>query len=196
MGEPKQEQPEEPSQLSEGEIGAFETAEMTTLPLEEFNQIKKEAAEYKDKYIRQLAEMENMRKRLQKERQEMIQFAVQSAIVDFLTPIDHLENALKYADQASAEIKHWALGFQMILNQFKDVLANSGVVAFQSEGTPFDPHCHEAVEMVATDECPPGIVLTESVKGYKMGGKTIRPARVTVSMPLPKELNNENNNKG
>lgn len=189
-------QPEEPVQASE----ITDSPQMATISEEELNQIKKEVAEYKDKYIRQLAEMENMRKRLQKERQEMIQFSVQNVIIDFLNPIDHYENALKFAEQASDEVKHWALGFQMILSQFKDVLANNGVTAFQSAGTLFDPNLHEAVEMVATNEYPPGTVVTESVKGYKMGGKTIRPARVTVAMQVSKDeqksMNDkENNNK-
>ncbi len=121
----------------------------------ELEQLKKEAAEFKDKYLRLLAESENARKRMQKERQELIQYAVQNVIVDFLNPIDHLENALKFTQQASDEVKHWAFGFQMILNQFKDVLTNNGVVAFVSEGKPFDPHLHEAVEMVVSSEYPP-----------------------------------------
>jgi molecular chaperone GrpE len=190
-------QPEEPVQASE----ISDSPQMATISEEELNQIKKEVAEYKDKYIRQLAEMENMRKRLQKEKQEMIQYSIQNVIVDFLNPIDHYENALKFADQASDEVKHWALGFQMILSQFKDVLANNGVTGFQSTGMLFDPNLHEAVEMVATNDCPAGTVVSESVKGYKMGGKTIRPARVTVAMQVSKDeqksINDkENNNQG
>ena len=161
------------------------------VPAQELKKLMEEAAEYKDKYLRLLAEMDNMRKRLQKERQEMIQYAVQNVIVDFLNPLDHLENALRHADQAPAEVKHWALGFQMILNQFKDVLSNNGVAPFQSVGTPFDPHSHEAIETVATSEHPEGFVVSESVKGYKMGGKTIRPARVAVAISESKEENNQ-----
>lgn len=168
--------------------------EMITLPEEELAQLKKDAAECKDKYLRLLAEMDNMRKRLQKERQEMIQYAIQNVIVEFLAPLDHLENALKFADQASDEVKHWALGFQMILNQFKDVLTNNGVSPFSSEGMIFDPHCHEAVDTLPTNDFPQGTIVTESIKGYKMGGKTIRPARVTVAMPMPREEQAEQNN--
>ncbi len=150
----------------------------------EIARLSKESAEYKDKYLRQLAEMDNMRKRLQKDRQEISQTATENVIIDFLNPIDHMENALKYTQQMSDEIKHWGVGFQMILTQFKDALANNGVTAFTAEGQPFDPHLHEAVEIEETDKVPPGIVLTESVKGYKMGERTIRPARVKVSKAL------------
>lgn len=155
-----------------------EPANITNLEVE---QLKKEAAEYKDKYFRVLAEAENARKRLQKERQELVQFAVQNVIADFLNPIDNLENALGFAQQASDEVKHWALGFQMILNQFKDVLASNGAVPIKSVGAAFDPHYHEAIEMISTSDFPQGIVVSETVKGYRMGERTIRPARVKVA---------------
>lgn len=153
----------------------------------ELDQLRKESNEFKDKYQRSLAESENARKRLQKERQEMVQYAIQNVITDFINPIDHLENALKFANQASDDVKHWALGFQMILNQFKDALTSNGVVAFESEGTHFDPLRHEAVEMITTNDYPPGTIVTESLRGYKMGDRTIRPAKVTVAKAPPKE---------
>lgn len=151
----------------------------------ELEKLQQEASEYKDKYLRLLAETENTRKRLQKERQELIQYALQNVIVDFLHPIDHLENALGFTQQASDEVKHWAVGFQMILGQFKDVLSNNGVVPFTSKGELFDHHRHEAVETITTDEVPPGTVVEESIRGYKMGDKTIRPARVKVAKAPP-----------
>lgn len=159
----------------------------------ELEHLKKELAECKDKYLRVLAESENARKRLQKEKQEMIQYARQNVIVDFLNPIDHMENALKFTQQMSDEVKHWALGFQMILSQFKDVLTNNGVTPFQSEGRHFDPHRHEAVETVETAEVPPGTVVEESLRGYIMGDKVVRPARVKVSKTPTKkaEVNEE-----
>lgn len=158
----------------------------------ELEQLKKELTECKDKYLRTLAESENARKRLYKERQEVTQFAVQNVIVDFLNPIDHMENALKYTEQMSDEVKHWALGFQMILNQFKEVLSSNGVNAFTSKDKPFDPHCHEAVEMIETADYPPGIVVEESIRGYKMGDRLVRPARVKVSK-VPSEVSSTNN---
>lgn len=148
-------------------------------------ELKQQASDFKDKYLRGLADSENLRKRLQKERQELVQYAVQGVIVDFLSPIDHLENALKFADQASDEVKNWAQGFQMILGQFKECLSNNGAVPFTSVGVVFDPHCHEAVEMIATEKYPPGTVVEECLYGYKMGEKIIRPARVKVAKQLP-----------
>lgn len=152
----------------------------------ELEHLRREVHENKDKYLRLLAESENARKRLHKERLDLTQYAVQNVLVDFLNPIDHMENALKYTQNMSEDVKNWATGFQMILGQFKDVLANNGVQGFDSVGTSFDPHLHEAVETVETENHPPGRVVEESVKGYKMGERTIRPARVKVSKALSK----------
>jgi molecular chaperone GrpE len=149
--------------------------------------LEEELKEYKDKYLRVLAEMENARKRLQKEKQDMIRFASENVIADILGPLDNLEQALSFAQNMSEEIRKWAMGFQMIVAQFKDVLQNHGVVPFNSEGTPFDPHKHEAVETEETDKQPEGTVIQEFVKGYKSGDRTIRPARVKVAKASGKD---------
>lgn len=159
---------------------------------QEIMQIKVQAADYKDKYLRGLAESENVRKRMQKERQELVQYAIQNVILDFLTPIDHFENALKFTQQAAPEVQHWAVGFQMILNQFKDVLAANGVTPLESVGRPFDHNWHEAIEMVATADYPPGTVVEECVRGYKMGDRVLRPARVKVAKSIEVAVEEEN----
>jgi molecular chaperone GrpE len=147
----------------------------------EIEQMRLQAAEYKDKYLRGLAESENSRKRMQKERQELVQYAIQNALADFLSPIDHLENALQFAHQAAPEVQHWAVGFQMILGQFKDALVANGVTTIESVGKPFDHNLHEAIEMVETDQFPAGIVIEETLRGYKIGERLLRPARVKVA---------------
>jgi molecular chaperone GrpE len=163
---------------------------MKTITEEEYQKLTAEAQEYKDKYLRLLAESENARKRLQKEKQDLTQFAIDNLACDFLSPIDHMENALKYTDNMSADVKHWATGFQMILSQFLDVLASNGITAIDSVGNAFDPHKHEAIEIVTTTEYKPGVVVSESVRGYRRGDRTIRPARVTVSQ-LPSNNDQE-----
>lgn len=162
-----------------------------TISEEEYQKLTGELQEYKDKYLRLLAESENARKRLQKEKQELTQFAIDNLASDFLSPIDHMENALKYTDNMSEDVKHWAVGFKMILSQFLDVLASNGITSIESTGSAFDPHKHEAIEMITTTEHKPGIVVSESVKGYRRGDRTIRPARVTVSKSPTKTENNE-----
>lgn len=150
--------------------------------------------DYKEKYLRLLAESENARKRMQKERQELTRYAVQNVISDFLNPLDHFEKALGFAEHASPEVKNWAIGFEMILSQFKEALSNQGVSSYECVGMHFDPHLHEAVEMIETTDAPPGVIIEECIKGYKMGDKTIRVARVKVAKaPSPKNQNSEEN---
>ena len=173
------------------------TEEKLTETIEEKTEIEKiqeELEEYKDKYLRLLAEMNNMQRRMQKEKQETIRFAIENTIEDFLPPLDNLENALKFAGESSKEVKNWAIGFEMILSQFRDVLHNNGIIAFHSKGNIFDPHYHEAMEIIETQEHPDGIILEEIAKGYKSSSRTIRPAHVKVAkkvLPPEKKLEEE-----
>ena len=142
---------------------------------------EEELKEYKEKYLRLLAEVDNTRKRMQKEKQEMTRFAVENVISEILAPIDNLENALQFTKGMSEEVRNWAQGFTMILGQFKDVLSNHGVTPFPSVGSKFDPHMHYAIETEETSEKPEGTILEEYVKGYRSGERTVRPARVKVA---------------
>ena len=158
---------------------------------EELKELQRELLEYKDKYLRLLADGENVRKRMQKERQEIIRHATESLIIDFLSPIDNFENALRFAQDMSEEVRNWAFGFQMILAQFKDILAQNGVTPFEAIGKPFNPHDHEAIEMEETIKEPPGTVIRVNLKGYKMGDRTIRATRVTVAKSFEKEISSQ-----
>lgn len=185
--EEKEEPSEEnPQPSAENPPGSMEEAQVAnvTITEAELQQLKHDAADYKDKYLRLLAEVENTRKRLVRERQEISQLSNERVIVDFLHPLDNLENALKFADQASGEVKNWAMGFQMIVEQFKEVLAQHGVKSVPVEGTQFDPHHHEAIEIVETNDFPAGTIIQECTRGYQLGSKTIRPARVKVATSI------------
>ena len=143
--------------------------------------LQQELKEVKDKYLLLLAETENVRKRMQKEKRDTTRFAVENVISEFLSPLDNFENALSFAHQTSEETQNWAKGFEMILTQFKDILSQHQVVPFQSEGGAFDPHFHEVIEMEETEKVKEGMIIQEFVKGYKCGDRVLRPARVKVS---------------
>jgi molecular chaperone GrpE len=150
--------------------------------------LQKQLDEMKEKYLRTLADGENARKRLAKERQEILSYGIENAISEFLPAIDNFENAMRFAESESSEVKNWAVGFEMILGQFKQVLNDHGIFAFHSEGTMFDPNCHDAVEILETTEALEGTILHEFTKGYKSASRTIRPARVKVArVPQKKE---------
>jgi len=158
-----------------------EVIEESFSPEEEIEQLKESLKEAQDKYLRVLAESENARKRMQKERQDMTKYAVEGVLVEFLHPLDNLEKALQFAESMSDEVRNWAVGFEMLLNQFKQILVNHGVEEYHSVGKPFDPHFHEAMEMVETTEYEPGVIVEELMRGYRMGERSIRVARVKVA---------------
>lgn len=160
--------------------------------ISECDRLKQEIEEWKSKHLQALAEAENSRKRLQKERQELTRYAVENVILDFLSPIDNFEKALSFTDNMSEEVKNWAIGFKMLLEQLKDVISQQGVKPIHSLHKIFDPHLHEAVEMVETDEHPDGTIVEELVRGYQMGDRTLRAAKVKVA----KKASHENQESG
>lgn len=175
--------PDEPEAISEAEQTDQTDDELETPKHIEVIKLEQELKAEKDKYFRLLAEMENTRKRMQKEKQDMTRFAQENVIVEFLGPLDNFENALGFAEQGSEEVQNWAKGFEMILSQFKDVLGSHNVQSIQAENKQFDPHLHEVIEIEETDAYEEGTVLKEFVKGYKCGDRIIRPARVKIAKP-------------
>jgi len=152
---------------------------------DELQKLQQEAGEFKDKYMRAVAEQENLRKRLMKERDDLIKHAQNDVIIDFLTPIDQLETALSYAEAQSEEVKHWAIGFEMILNHFKEVLDTKGIKPIDSSvGQPFNPHYHHVTEIVETNDHPPGTIIKETLRGYVCGDKALRAANVVVAKEI------------
>ena len=160
--------------------------------IDETEVLKQQVKEEQEKYLRTLADMENSRKRMQKEKHDSTRFAVENVIGEFLSPLDNFENALSFVHQAAEETQTWAKGFEMILTQFKDILSAHKIIPFTSEGMIFDPHLHEVLELEETDKHEDGMILQEFVKGYKCGDRILRPARVKVAK-APKQEDSENN---
>lgn len=177
MNGEKKERPTEEKPLTE-EL-SLEKEEAPSLD-DEVKKLRQEADEIRDKYLRSLAETENVRKRMAREQREGTKHAIVDVMTEFLKPLDQFEHALKFADASSDEVKNWAIGFKMILTHFKDVLASHGIVGFDSLGAPFDPHLHEAVELVESEK-PPGTIVEVIARGYRYGDRTLRPAHVKVA---------------
>ncbi len=173
----------------------------TTFACSEIESLQKALQEEKERRLRVLADADNTRKRLSKEKDDLSRYCIESIITEFLTPLDNFENALGFIHQASEETRNWAQGFKMILTQFKDVLANHNVSSFESEGKEFDPHLHEALEMEESEKHKDGTITQEFVKGYKCGDKVLRPAKVKVAksskerqQDVKKDTENKENN--
>ncbi len=173
--------------MSKEEIEQEETQEEQ---ISEIDQMREQVRIQDDKYTRLLAESENRTKRMQKEKQELMRFAVQNAISELLPVLDNFEGALGFKDQMSDETRNWAMGFEMILSQLKEIVSGHGFKPFHAEGL-FDPHLHEALEIEESEEHPDGTIIKEFQRGYKCGERIVIPARVKVSKKPIKEKEEE-----
>lgn len=146
----------------------------------------REAQAAQDRYLRALAELDNTRKRSQREREEYIRFANESLLRELLPVLDNFDRAIQAA-RASGEAPAFVAGVELIQRELLRVLEKFGVTAFRSVGQPFNPERHEAVARVVAVDHPEMTVVEETLPGYLLNGRVLRPAMVTVSVP-PDEL--------
>ena len=144
------------------------------------------AAEFKDKYLRAHAELENVRKRLEKEKVEFIKFATEGLITEMLYVIDNFDRAMDHVN-ASQKGESIIDGIKMIQGQFHGLLEKNGVTKIDAVGKMFDPHLHEAVMHVDDDTKEDETVVEEMQAGYLINGRVLRPAVVKISRKNVKE---------
>jgi molecular chaperone GrpE len=133
-----------------------------------------------EKMLRAVADLENFKKRAQKEKEEVQRFGVEKLLKDFLPVIDNLDRALDAAKSA-ADYESLKKGVEMTRKGFEDTLGKHGVKAFSARGQPFDPNRHEAMTAVETAELPPNHVAAEVLRGFTLNDRLVRPALVVVS---------------
>jgi molecular chaperone GrpE len=159
------------------------SAEPVTDPPEEsspdpLETVTAELAELQDRYLRAQAEFQNFRRRADKEKVEFIEYASMEAVRTILPVLDDFERALK-SDAADPK---YAKGMELIYQRLSDSLKKLGLEPMDSQGQPFDPNVHHAVEMVETDEAPDHTVLEEYQRGYNFKGRLLRAAMVKVAV--------------
>jgi molecular chaperone GrpE len=137
----------------------------------------------KDKHLRALAEFENYKKRVARDRAEWTKSANEKVLLELLPVVDHLEMALRHVPEegTSAGLRALTEGVELTLKQFKDVLAKFGVSEMTPLGGAFDPAWHEAIGQMESVGHPPLTVVEEVQKGYYLHDRVLRPARVIVS---------------
>lgn len=139
-----------------------------------------EAAEqYKDRYLRERAEMENFKKRQERLAGDRMQRYKRDLLEKVIEVMDNLDRAMLYEGSMDKESLH--KGLRMVHWQLEEILKTEGLTPVPTVGQPFDPHVHEAIESVSSPEHPEGTVVEEVRKGYMLGNDMIRPARVKVS---------------
>jgi molecular chaperone GrpE len=144
----------------------------------EIERLKHELSREHDLYLRALADFDNYRKRVQRERDSAAQAGKRQLVLALLDMMDDFERAFAYANTAPESI---LAGTRVIQQRLKDLLQAQGVVPYTSAGQLFDPALHEAVDAMKTDQAMPGVVLDELSHGYRWGDEVLRPARVRVA---------------
>lgn len=180
----KDEQPEASEGLLEvsgGEEGGEEASEpLSAEPKAEIDIIREELEVAKDNYLRALADFDNYRKRVAREKEQYIKCANEELIKCLLEVVDNLERALETSEE-NASYEALMKGVELTLNRLKDILSGEGLCHIECIGRPFDPNYHEAVMQVEKEEAGSETVVEETQKGYTLKGKVIRPSKVVVS---------------
>ena len=158
--------------------------------------LKEEVEQLKEEKIRLLAEMENIRKRFEREKVESIKFGSINLARDILSPSDNIERALSAIpedEDHSQSIKNLIDGLKMVQKEFSTILEKNEIKRIESLDKKFDPTHHQAMMEVEKDDVEEGIVVQEIQAGYTMFDRLLRPAMVGVSKKPPLENNNVEN---
>lgn len=160
-------------------------------PAPDAGALAKEAADLKDRLLRTLAEMENLRRRTEREIADTRQYAVASFARDLLGVADNMERALgtlsaDFRDQADPVIKSHIEGVEITERELLKVMEKHGIRKFDPQGQRFDPNLHQAMMQVPDPSVPDGTVVQVMQPGYMIGERVLRPALVGVSKGGPK----------
>ncbi len=146
----------------------------------ELTQALSDVKMHQEQYLRTLAEMENLRKRTQRDKEELAKFANENILREILPVIDNLERAVDHAEQAETNDGLFE-GVQMTLTQFSQLLTKFGVEPVDAIGQPFDPAYHQAMGQLESDEHPVNTVVQQMQKGYQLNNRLLRPAFVMLA---------------
>jgi molecular chaperone GrpE len=145
---------------------------------------KAELDQWRDRFLRKAAEFENFRKRSERERAESAALTKSSVLAEFLPIMDACERALKSfaeGDDRQGRLQSYREGVELLFKQLGDALARLGVVAVEAKGKKFDPHLHEALVHLETQEHEDNTVIEELRRGYLLKERLLRPAQVVVA---------------
>ena len=170
-----------------GEQGGPDKDPITAQTVElraQLDALQKELVENKDRHLRALAEMENFRRRMEREKADLLRYASENVMRDLMPVLDSFDKAIDsipQADQSAAT--NLIQGMQMVHRQLMDALAKHGLEPIKSPGAPFDPNFHQAIQKVESKEVAVETVQQEFAKGYLINGRLLRAAMVSVAVP-------------
>jgi molecular chaperone GrpE len=143
------------------------------------SQVKAERDDLYDRLLRKTAEFDNFRKRVERDRKDMIEWAAADVIGELLSVVDDFDRAL--AAPAPPEAQSFRAGLELIQRQLAELLKKRGVSTIEALGADFDPHQHQAVAYEEVSGAREGEVVGVMAKGYKLGDRLLRPALVKVA---------------
>jgi molecular chaperone GrpE len=143
---------------------------------------KKEEVDYKSKYFYLAAEMENTRKRMEREKETLLKFGNEKVLSDLVSVLDNFERTVEMLKHdEDPKVKNIVIGIEMVGKLFTDTLSKHGLTPVQSIGKDFDPNVHEALAQEYQEGKKPNEVIKEFQKGYSLNGRLLRAAKVVVS---------------
>lgn len=157
---------------------------MISLSESEYKKLQEEAgkaSEYWDRILRLQADFDNIRKRLEREKQDFVKFANEGIILELLNILDDLERTVELAQAKHQDITSFLKGVEMILAHLYEMLKEYGVKPIEAEGKIFDPNYHEALMQAEETDLPEHTIVEELQKGYLLNDRVIRTAKVKVS---------------
>jgi molecular chaperone GrpE len=179
------------SSTTEAQVEADDGLEVLRKRIQE---LEAENSELKDQYLRKSADFDNFRKRMFREKEESVKYANTNLLSDIINIIDDFERAIK-SSQESKDFDMFHSGIELIEKQFTGMLdRNWGLKRFESEGEPFDPQKHEAINMEERDDLQDQTVLEDYQKGYMLHDRVLRHAKVKVGVPRAASPGNPDDN--
>jgi len=145
------------------------------------DELRAQVDDYKDRYLRAMAEMDNMKKRQPRQHADVLKYGKESVLKDFLLVYDSLEKSILSAQELYPDDEPFITGLQMIERLLLETLKKHGVEPIQTRDIAFDPNVHEAMMQVSRPDLEPGMVADEIEKGFMLNDRVLRPAKVTVS---------------
>lgn len=160
--------------------------EVADISVKELHQLTEERDEYKDKFIRKVAELDNVIRRTAKEKSDLAKFGNEGFIKELLPVLDSFDQALPNDDEAkdvADDSKDFAAGILLVKKKLLDVFSKNGVEVIDSKGQPFDPNLHQAIQKIEDASVTVETITEQYQKGYTLNGRLVRPAMVVVAVP-------------
>lgn len=175
--------PDQESELPQSDELELQESEAEGAPdaVDELAKLQEELIAAKDQSLRTQAEMQNLRRRSERDVENAHKYALEKFVGELLPVVDNLERALQAIDQNDESLKALTEGVELTLKSFQDVLVRYKVEPIDPKGQPFDPEFHQAMSMLEMPEEEPNTVVDVFQKGYTLNGRLVRPAMVVVA---------------